>query len=425
MSTNMPRERGIFYGWYIVAAGFVSLWFHAGVGFYSFPVFLVALTENLGWGRGATNVGMSLTFLMGGFVSPAVGRLVSKYGVKRIILGGSLIMSAAFFLFSRMQTLWQFYIICVGFAVGVSCTGPMSTSYAVSDWFDKKRGTAMGIMMVGIGVGGLIIVPLTRWLIDRFLWQTTFMIYGILTSLVLIPVAGTIFKRRPAELGVLPDGEMFVGAENPDERNADVSPALVADASGWTFREAVRTSTFWIISAAFVLVTFGQTAILINQVAYFQDIGISPEKAARALGLCAFLGIAGKLFFGTMADRYPTRYAMALCFGLQAVGTVVLLCTPMLGSPMWFVIVWGFPMGGVVTLEPLIVSECFGIKSFGSILGTMYVLTTMGASIGPPFAGFIFDINKSYFLAFALFVLTTSLATALSLLAVPQRPLQR
>ncbi len=172
------------------------------------------------------------------------------------------------------------------------------------------------------------------------------------------------------------------------------------------------------------MATFGQTALLINQVAYFQDIGISPEKAASALGFCALLGIAGKLFFGAMADRHPTRYAMALCFGLQAVGTVVLLFTPALGSPYWFVLVWGFAMGGVIALEPLIVAECFGLKSFGVILGMIYVCTTFGASIGPPFAGFVFDVNQSYTLAFAVFVFTYLLAAALSFLAIPPNPAQ-
>lgn len=419
MSADLPQRRRIFYGWYIVAAGFVSLWFHAGVGFYSFPVFLVALSESLGWGKGATAMGISVTFVGGGLASPVVGRLVPTWGVKKIVIAGALIMSAAFVLFSRMQTLWQFYIICLGFAVGVSCTGPMSTSYAVSDWFDRKRGRAMGVMMVGVGVGGLVVVPLTRRLIDLFQWQTTFLIFGVLTCLFLVPVASAIFKRRPAELGVLPDGE--TPADGPAEEKRAQGPPGGGGVIGWTFREAVRTSSFWVIAAAFILATFGQTAILVNQVAYFQDIGISPEKAANALGFCALLGIGGKLFFGAMADRYPARYAMALCFGLQAVGTILLLRTQTLGSPFWFVIIWGFAMGGVIALEPLIVGECFGMKSFGVILGMVYVFTTVGASVGPPFAGFIFDINQSYLSAFVVFVATYALATGLSFLAVPPR----
>ncbi len=411
------QSRRIFYGWYIVAAGFVSLFMHAGVGFYAFPVFLVELSEYFGWGRGITNVGMSLTFIMGGLASPVVGRAVPIFGVRKVVFVGALIMGAAFLLFSQMKTLWQFYVVCLMFAVGVSCTGPMSTSYAVSDWFRKKRGAAMGVMMVGVGVGGLIIVPLTRLLIDAFRWQTTFVIYGIFTVSALGPIALAVFRRRPAELGVVPDGEV---AENDTEESEPRVPDASIESSGeWTFRVAVRTSAFWVIAGAFILATFGQTSILINQVAYFQDIGITPEKAASALGLCAFLGIAGKLFFGAMADRYPARYAMSLCFGLQAVGTIILLFTPVLGSPFWFVILWGFAMGGVITLEPLIVGECFGMKSFGVILGMIYVCTTLGASIGPPFAGFVFDITDSYVAAFFIFVITYALSSALSLWAIP------
>jgi sugar phosphate permease len=337
-----------------------------------------------------------------------------------MIIGGALIMSASFVLFSFMRTLWQFYLICAILAIGWTTTGTMPTSYSVSDWFEKKRGMATGMMMMGVGLGGLCMVPLTRLLIDRFQWQTTFMTYAVATSVLLIPVAAIVYKRRPAELGVLPDGRMpSPEAENNGESGSDEAGA--ASAYEWTLKTATRTRTFWVISLVFIFVTFGQTGLLINQVKYFQEIGISPERAAFALGFCAMLGIAGKLFFGAMADRYPARYAMALSFGLQAVGTVILIYTGAIGSPILFVLVWGFSMGGVIALEPLIVAECFGMKSFGVILGMIYVATTVGAASGPPFAGFIFDLSESYTNAFAVFVVTYALAAILSFMAIPPR----
>jgi len=415
---NLMAQR-IFYGWYIVAAGFVCLWISVGIGFYSFPVFFVELSENLGWGRGWTTAAISVTFIVGGLVSPIVGRLVPKYGARNVVLAGSLITSGAFVLLGLMQTLWQFYLICLALAVGLSCTGTIPTSYAVSDWFHKRRGTAMGIMMVGVGLGGLVFVPLTRKLIDAFGWRITFVIYAVFVSLVLLPSAAAVFRRRPAELGVLPDGELRGETKDPSEALVRKDIASTRYAVDWALRDAIRTRAFWVIAGAFILATFGQSPILVHQVAYFQDIGISPEKAAQALGLCAFLGIAGKLFFGAMADRFPSRYAMALCFGLQAGGTVILLCTPALGSPFWFVIIWGFAMGGIITLEPLIIAECFGIKSYGVILGTVYILTAFGGSAGAPFAGFIFDVNRSYTLAWGIFIATYAVSAGLSLLAIP------
>jgi MFS family permease len=413
----VPRaQRGVFYGWYIVAAGFVSLWIHAGIGFYSFPIFFVEFFEQFGWKRGETGSGFSIAFIVAGLTSPVVGRLIPRYGPRIVVVAGALIMSVSFVLFSFMQALWQYYLICFLLAVGWCCTGAMATSYAVSEWFSKRRGTAMGVMMVGVGLGGLVCVPLTRLLIDQFDWRTTFGIYAVCITVLLVPVAAAVLKRRPAH--ILPDGEAMTADESVGGSEESTTVAAGAD---WTFREAARTTAFWIISAAFILVIFGQTAILINQVAYFQDIGISPEGAAGALGLCAFLGVAGKLFFGAMADRVPTRYAMALCFGLQAIGTIVLILTPALGSPIWFVLLWGFAMGGVIALQPLIVVECFGLKSFGVILGMIYVFTTVGGSFGAPFAGFVYDVNESYTLAFGCFVITYALAAGLSFLVVPPK----
>ena len=419
MGKNPAGTPGIFYGWYIVAAGLVCLWVNAGIGFYSFPIFFVELSDTFGWGRGKTAAGISIAMVLSGLASPLVGLLLPKYGSRRVIIGGALVMSAAFALFSLMQTLWQFYLICILLAVGWTCTGTMPTSYSVSDWFVKKRGKATGVMMVGVGLGGLILVPLTRLLIDLFQWQRTFMIYAVSTSVILIPVAAMIIKRRPAELGILPDGEIPGGEQ--ECASHEVSASTTGVSGDWTFRSAVRTRTFWVISGVYILVTFGQVGLLINQVAYFQDIGISAERAALALGACAFLGVAGKLFFGAMADRYPVRYAMALSFGLQALGTLLLLQTQALGSPFWFVIVWGFAMGGVIALEPLIVAECFGMKSFGVILGMVYVCTTIGASVGPPFAGFVFDLNRSYDAAFVVFAITYAFSAVLSFLAIPPR----
>jgi len=419
---NLSKRRKIFYGWYIVAAGFICMWINAGIGFYAFPVFFVELIENLGWSRGATNAGMSVSMLTGGLMSPLVGLIVPKYGSKKIVVIGAIIMSVAFLLFGLMQALWQYYLICLLLAVGWSFTGTIPTSYSVSNWFERKRGRAMGVMLVGVGLGGLIFAPLTRWLVDRVQWQTAFMIYAVFISVVLIPVAGVFFKKRPAEEGILPDGDL--AEDVPDNTDAQEPPKL-SPAFGWELRDAARTRTFWIISATFILATFGQTALLLNQVTYFQDIGITPAKATRALGLCAMLGITGKLFFGAMADRYAARYAMVLCFGLQAVGAIVLLMTPMLGSPYWFVLLWGFAMGGVIALEPLIVAECFGLKSYGVILGIVYVLTTLGGAAGPLFAGFVSDISGTYIPAFVVFVITYAVASILSFLAIPPRSPER
>ncbi len=324
-------SRRIFYGWYIVAAGFVCFWISAGIGFYSFPVFLVDLTKNLGWGRGATTAGVSAMFIIGGLASPIVGKLVTEYGPKKIILAGTLLTSATFALLGFMRTLGQYYLICSVLAVGLSCIGTVPTSYALSDWFKKFRGRAMGVMMVGTGLGGLTFVPLTQWLIDLFHWNMAFIIYGVFISLVLLPSTALTFTRRPADR--VPDGEAF-SDESEDAGNAPLKPtASAAPVHSLTLRTALATHTFWVISVAFILAYFGQTAILVHQVAYFQDIGISAERAVEALGLCALLGIGGKLFFGAMADRYPVRYAMALCFGLQVIGTFLLLQTRALGSP--------------------------------------------------------------------------------------------
>ena len=418
MNNESSGKSPIFYGWYIVAAASVCMWVSAGMGFYAFPIMFVELNTTLGWDMAKVNMGMSVAMVFGGLISPLVGMALAKFEPKRIIIGGALIMSLSFLLFSRMQTLWQYYLIYLVLAVGWTCTGTIPTAHAVSDWFEKKRGTAIGIMMVGVGLGGLSIAPLTHLLIDKLGWEKTFVVYGVATSAILIPVSAALLKRRPAELGALPDGETAADSPESDGDDGEPSPTL----NGWTLGAAVRTRAFWVISITFILVTFGQTALLLNQAVHFESIGFSPASAAAALGFCAMMGMAGKPFFGWMADRYSARHAMALSFALQAVGTIILIYTAALGSIWYFVIVWGFAMGGVVALQPLIVAECFGMKSFGVILGMTFVAAIVGSATGPPFAGYIFDTSGSYTFAFFVFVITYALGAALSLLAVPPKP---
>jgi MFS family permease len=272
------KEPGLFYGWYIVAAGFVSLWIHAGIGFYSFPVFFVEFFEQLGWKRGETATGFSIAFIVGGLTSPIVGRLIPRYGPKVVVVTGALIMSAAFVLFSLMQTLWQYYLICFLLAIGWCCTGAIATSFAVSDWFNRKRGTAMGVMMVGVGLGGLVCVPLTRLLVNQFEWRTTFGIYAVSIIVLLVPVAAAILKPRPPE--VLPDGEATLAGgsvEGPEESAAGMVEA------DWTFRDAARTTSFWIISIAFIL-AISQSGCVLPGHRHLPRAGSGRARALRVLG---------------------------------------------------------------------------------------------------------------------------------------------
>lgn len=402
----MPKQR-LFYGWYIVAACFLLCLLFAGAGFYSFSIFIRPIENEFGWDRAAISLTMSIYLIVGGFAGPPLGRLIQRFGPKRVMRICAVLAGACFLLVSQTRSLWYFYTVYALLATAVCGIGVIPVSSLLSNWFDKRRGTAIGFALVGISAGGFLLAPGVGLITAAYGWKTAFWVMGLLVWAVGVPIIQLVIKDHPAEMGLRPDNQ-------PEPHPDPAAGAAAADAlfNGWTAESALRSRSFWLIFGAFLLAPMAQMGVLQHQVPLLMDIGVSEAAAAAALGLTAGVGGLGKLGFGRISESWPFRYVTLLCFGLQALALVLLLYVPVATMVWIYAVTFGFGMGGIVVLMPLVVGHYFGLRAFGFLLGVIWVANAIGGAAGTYLSGVIFDGLGNYRPALMGFTLAYVIAIA-------------
>jgi MFS family permease len=382
---------------------------NVGTVFYGFGVFFHPLSQQFGWTRAETSWGFSLAAVLGAFYAAPLGRAVDRYGPRPVQLFGLAMLALGYGLLAAARSLAQFYL-AMGLlvALGSAALGPVSSNTAVARWFVKRRGTALGVSTAGISMGGVIFVPLTQLLIDRFGWRSAFLGLAAVVVACGMPPVALWMRGSPEEMGLLPDGE-----PHPERSDARDRGLLEVELErSFSPREAVRSRDFWLIAIAFGLTVSGLSAVLLHQIPHLLDQGVSPRTAAWVLGGTAAVGVVGKLGFGALIDRVDQRRVILFCFGLQALGISVLFLTV---SPVMlaiYIVLYGYAMGGNATLQATVIGKSFGRLHYGAIAGRMGpVIVTMQA-LGVPFLGWIHDRTGSYRSAFLAVVATTLAAAA-------------
>lgn len=407
----------IFYGWWIVAAAFLILLISVGVAIYTPPIFLVPLELEFGWGRATIAGAGAVAALAAGLVSPLVGVWIDRYGSRRVMTIGALVMGLAFGLMSLIQSVWQLYACNALAAVGVSCVAWIPNQTLVSNWFERRRGLAMGIAVAGIGFGGLAMAPLAALLIAQVGWRVAYASLGLTAMTVIATVAATVMRTRPADLGLLPDGE--AGTPGPTEYPS-VSSSVHGPPPGLGLAESLHTSALWILCLGNFLFVFGFSSITTHFVAFLRDTGLDDQQAAGALGLTVGVSVAGRLVFGALADRLDPRGIMALALALAGIATLFLFRIEAPGALLGFIVLFGLSLGGGAVMLPLLVGEYYGLAAFGKILGLTMVAATLGAATGPVLTGRIYDLSGSYSNAVVLALIAfLSAATAVLFLRKP------
>lgn len=413
----MPRF-SIFYGWWIVAAGMASLLLAGGIGYYAFGAFFTPLEEALQCSRTQLSLAVTMGCLVG-LLGPLIGTWVDKYGARRVMALGALITGSAIALLGFTTSIWQLYALFFIMAVGQVGLLNIPVATAVSNWFVEKRGLAMGITLSGFGLGGLLMLPLASYLISTLDWRMAYHILGLLICVCLIPLSIFVMRHKPEERGLLPDGRTSQEGETEIPSTVDSR-----DNASWTLSSALRTRTFWLIVGALSLAFVGTGAVITHLIPFLQDTGTSHQMASTTLGLAIGVSIFGRIIAGHISDRVPIRYVIMLCFLLQIVGLAILLGVGSIAMVWVFVIVFGLAIGGMFALEPLLVSQYFGLTSFGAIYGGIWALIAVGFAGGPLLAGYIFDATGGYDLAFILFIIATLIAIALVFVLGAPRPRQ-
>jgi len=416
----------LFYGWRVVFASAGIIFLTGGTFFYGFGTLITPMTKEFGWSRASIAGAFSLRTELGGVWAPVVGYLVDRVGPRRLLLVGVFLVGTGFILLSRIQAVWHLYAVAALIAIGIGATaGPVAMA-AVAYWFRKKRGRALALMTVGGGSSGVMVVVLAS-LIAAFDWRTALLIMGFTQWAICIPLA-LVVRNRPQDLGLLPDGEPALPAEQQaaaDERQAPtVNPegpghgVATGQDEGLTMSQALRNRSFWLLASAMGLIGLGSLAVIAHQVAFLEEeLGFSPLVASLAQMAVPIVSLAGRLGFGWLADYVDKRKVMAVAYLFIAVGIVLMAMVQSAWQVPLYLMIFAPGWGGSISVRPALQVEYFGLRAFGGIQGLMFFVASVGSFTGPIFAGVIYDVMDSYRLAFLMVALATLAAVPAILMA--------
>jgi MFS family permease len=405
---SSPR---IFYGWWIVVAAFLNLFFAVGVIFYGFPVFYPALAQSLGFTRAQLTQGFLLGFLIVGLPFGLVaGAVIDRLGARVVILSGLGLVGTSLVLMGFMTRLWHYEVLCIIEVLGYVLAGPIANQVLVTRWFEARRGRAMGYAYLGLGLGGVVAPLLANYLIRNFGWRHGLEFLGVLIMLVLIPVGIAVTRSTPADLGLFPDG-----AEHPVAATHNGSST-----AAFEVKTAIRSANFWLILVGSTLVVGAIGAVTQHFILFLKDQGYSTAMASRFFTGLLSASLGGRLLVGYLADRVRKKNTMAVFYCLLSL-SILLLGGSHQPSMIWvFVILFGFSMGADYMLIPLVTAECFGTVSLGKILALIIMGYSLGQWGAPWIAGRIFDAWHSYDLAWNIIAIA-GLVGAAAIFAVSPR----
>jgi MFS family permease len=391
--TYRPSAR-VFYGWWIVAAAFLNLFFAVGIVFYGFPVLYPALVESMGFTRAQVTQGFLLGFLLVGLpVGLLAGTVIDRLGARPVILVGLGFVGMSLILMGSMTTFWQYELLCATQIIGYVLAGPIPNQVLVARWFRLRRGRAMGYAYLGLGLGGVVAPLLINFLVQAYGWRQTVRIVGLLILVVLFPIGIWITRSVPADLGLLPDG-----AEKTDATGAmDISVSPVSAVG-----DAIRTANFWRILAGSTLVIGAIGSVIQHFILFLEDTGYPAATASRFLTALLASSLGGRVVVGYLADRFNKKNTTALFYAVLS-ASVLLLGLAREPAAVWiFAAVFGFSMGADYMLIPLVTAECFGTASLGKLLALIIMGYSLGQWGGPWITGRIFDARHSYDLAWKI-----------------------
>ena len=401
-----PKRR-IFYGYYLLAVTFLFLMLFNGSGVFVFSLFVRPLEAALGWGRGEVMAGFTVFYGTFGIASPAVGRLVDRYGARPVIPAGAIVMSLGFVLVSQMSHLYLFYLGYVIVGIGAAAMGPVPCSAIISNWFKRKRGLALGLMSAGIGAGGVVMAPFIGHMLSNYDWRAAYLSLAVVLAAITVPLALGVVRTRPSEMGLYPDGAIALADEPEEQVRAS------EEMTGFTLGQAVHTRAFWFISIAFAFYAFGSMGALQASVPFLEDIGYPTATAAGALGAIALGSAAGKILFGRLCDKMLPNHAFAIGAGLLLAGVLVLLTVQSDSSLalIWtYALLLGIGAGAWLPTLSMLASTRFGLLHYGAVFGALNLWLSLGTATGPLFSGVMHDLMGSYRAAFIIFAGLLALA---------------
>jgi MFS family permease len=395
--------RGVYYGWVIVAALAVTETTSWGVLYYAFTAFLEPMRASLGWSRASVAGAFSLALLLSGVVGLPVGRWLDRHGPRLIMTAGSCAAVPLVLAWSQVTSLAAFYLIWAGLGIVMAAVLYEPAFWVVSAWFTRRRGQALTLLTLIAGLASVIYVPLAGWLVAVRGWRQALVVLAVLLAAGTIPLHAFALRRRPADLGLAPDGVLAPVPGDPADQVPRNDPPASTPSSphpspppGATARAALRGATFWLVTTAFVFSAFCSGVVFVYLVSYLIARGLAPTAAAGVVGLIGLAALPGRLVLTPLGDRLPRGRLTAGLFLAQAIALAVLLVEPGLAGVAGFVILFGAGYGAITPARAALLADYYGPRHYGRINGMVALALNLARALAPVTGGLAYALTGGY-----------------------------
>ena len=370
--------------WIVIGVLFVSWFMVWGGGANTGPVFFVPVLKTFGWSRTRLSFGFAVAAFSAGAAGPLIGWLVDRFDVRKVMVAGVAIVVCGYLALAHTHAYGQFVLINLGLGLGfVACTA-IPASKVVANWFEARRGMAMGVMLSGASIGGAIFTPVMARVIAGYGWRGAYVVLAVLIGAITIPLLTVFLRSRPDAKAA------------PASAEREAVPTAPIALAGLEIREALVSRSLWLIALA-QFITFSLWSGLGQHfVAYLVSIGYTPQFSSQMLGFFYLITTGGTLLSGPISDRITARYAFALTSILSALSMLLMLGSRQIAALAAYVVVGGMMCGASGVLIPLLILEALGMKRYGALMGISGIFGTLGFAAGPVVTGRIFDLTGSY-----------------------------
>jgi len=354
------------------------------VPFYTIGVIAPELSREFGWGFGEIMGGLPIMTLAVLIASPLVGLLADRFGVRTVALTSLLLFGLSFAAFGAgTGDIRLFYLNWAAMAVFGAGTLPITWTRAVNNWFDVRKGLALGLSLLGTGVFGFFAKPYTAWLVAEFGWRAAYLGVAALPLLIALPLAFIFFK----DVGT---ATTSAGRQEEDAARRLTTPGL-------SFGQTLRDWRFWVLGVSFVPISFAVGGPIPNMENILRDGGFQAAQIVQLASLIGLSVIAGRLLGGWLIDRFWAPAVAFVLLLLPAIACWIFAHGPLnYGTAAVSIFLIGFAAGVEYDLMAFLVARYFGMKSYGAVYGTLYGFFALGAGIGPVVFGRVFDQTGSY-----------------------------
>jgi len=395
----------MFYGWWVVIASIMGMIISQGpVLVFTFGIFMKPLGAEFGWSRSQVSLGLTIAILTAALCTPWMGRLIDRKGARQVAIPALLLFGVGIMSLGLLPAnLVLFYLaFCV---IGLLSTGGTPTPYAmaVSCWFIRRRGLALGLSMAGIGIGAALLPMLAQHTVAALGWRLAYAVMGLV---IVLGAAGVAWKlqNKPADLGLFPDNQTTADglSHSPDKIGLSVGQAL-------------RSRTFWLIGAAFFLAALAINGCSVHFVPLLTDRGIPAGEAARIASIIGIALIVGRVGAGYLLDYLFAPFVTVFFFIGPVIGILLLYSGATGSTAMFCAALIGLGVGAEVDLIAYLIARYFGLRAFGEIYGYLFGLFCLGTAFGPLLMGVGQTLYGSYDAVLLLFACCMVVACVLML----------